>query len=114
MESDGEDMTEELDHSAKVILEGAGEVKTPDDANALLARLMHANLMDYQNTTGTLIESYQRQIADLEAELNAVREGVSSLFYQPYMPTESMVKQVVFYPSKALVEKYRKAKKDGM
>jgi hypothetical protein len=101
-------MPEEMDESARVVLEGIEDVKTPDDANALLAKLMHANLVDYQNTTGALIESYQRQISDLEATISAIRLGVADLFADRFMPTESMIKQAVFYPSKVLVDECRK------
>lgn len=101
-------MTEQMDESAKVILEGIESVKTPDDANSVLARLMHANLVDYQNTTGVLIESYQRQIAELDAELWAIRTRVADLFGGPYMPNESAIKQAVFYPSRSLIEEHLK------
>ena len=107
-------MTEEMNESAKVVLEGIEGVKDADDANSLLARLMHANLVDYQNTTGKLIESYQRQIADLEARLRAIRSRVADLFGGPYMPTESSIIQAVFYPSEELVDKFRKADSGGM
>jgi hypothetical protein len=102
-------MTEDLDESAKVVLDGIEDVKTPDDANALLARLMHANLVDYQNTTGALIENYQRQISDLQAELKAVRTRVAQLFGSDYMPSESAIIAAVFHPTRELIDSCRRA-----
>ena len=102
-------MTEYMDETTKTLLEGINDVKDQDDANSLIAKLMHANLMDYQNTTSMLIEGYQRQISDLEAELKAVRVGINQLFSNDWMPNQSAINQVVFNPTRQLIEDCRRA-----
>ena len=68
---------------------------------------MHANLVDYQNTTGMLIENYKKQISDLQATLGAIRTRINQLFAGQYMPTETAIIQAVFYPTKAMIEACR-------
>lgn len=84
----------------------------PENANvpALVAQLMAANHRDYVGVTNSLVESLQRQLADREAELGAIRSRINELFAGPYMPTETAIQMAVFYPSKELVEHLRKSK----
>lgn len=77
------------------------EALTADEippVESLMGRLMAANFRDYSNTTSMLIEGYQRTIADLEAELGAIRSGINDLFAGPYMPNQDAIIQAVFYP----------------
>lgn len=102
-------MTEHMAEATKVLLDGIENVKDQTDAIGLVGKLMHANLMDYQGTTNMLIEGYQRQISDLEAELKAVRLGINQLFASDYMPTESAIIRAVFNPTRQLIEDCRRA-----
>lgn len=95
-------MTDHLEQTHKVMAEALADPASIDPA-ALIGELMSANFRDYSNTNQALIESYQRQIVDLEAELGAIRVRINELFAGDYMPTESAIQQAVFFPRKALI-----------
>lgn len=103
-------MTEYMQEVTKVL---GDAIENPDTNPAgLIGRLMSANFRDYSNTTSWLMENYQRQIADLEAELGAIRTRINELFAGDYMPSETAIVQAVFYPSRTLIDQCRKPEFD--
>ena len=103
-------MTDHLTETHKVMAEAIADPDSIESGlGGLVGKLMHANLRDYQGTTQMLLENYQSQIADLKAELAAIRITMSDLFSGDYMPNESAIQRAVFYPNRDLVERCREA-----
>jgi hypothetical protein len=84
-----------------------GEAPAPMEMASLLMGLMGQGHRDYQYVTQNLIEGLQRQLAQTQAELAAIRVRVNDLFDSDYMPTESAIIRAVFYPDAKLIERMR-------
>lgn len=69
---------------------------------ALALQLMAQSAKDAAFTTNTLLDSYQQQIAELQAELDLIRDNVSDLLGGPWMPTSDAIRQAM-RPSRAQV-----------
>lgn len=63
--------------------------------------------------TTQVMDNYQAQVEVLEAELYAIRNGVSLLLSGPYMPMPDAIRRAVFYPDKELIEEYKANKEVG-
>jgi hypothetical protein len=82
------------------------ETRTTKPAGDLLTQLVQANYNAYASTTKTLIDSLIGQVADLNAKLAAIRDGVTLAFDGPYMPTPARV-TALLWPSDEVVDRYR-------
>jgi hypothetical protein len=78
----------------------------------LVARLIMANHESYTAVVNSQVEHLERTIADLRAELAAIRYRVEELFVGPWTPTESAVMQAVFYPDAGLMGRLRETEPD--
>lgn len=74
--------------------------------NELFGDILKQMFTDSANTTNTLLDNYQRENADLRAELAAVRYGVQKQFDGDYMPSEKRVISAL-YPSDTYVDLFR-------
>lgn len=73
----------------------------------LVGAIFTQMLTDSAATTNALLDSYSSRLLDAEAELYAIREAVSALFYGDYMPTQKAVQRAVFSPPKHLIDEYK-------
>lgn len=94
------------DALAKLGDEPSGETM-PVEAVALIAALTEKNAHDLHYITDQLMESYKAQAEEAQAELAAIREGITSLFDGPWMPSPDAVRMAL-WPSTNHVNRYRK------
>lgn len=78
------------------------------NAAATMAKLMHANLVDYQTTAGQLIAGQQEEILDLRAQLAAIRWQVQEILSRPFAPAEHVIRDAVMSPNPAVVAQCRR------
>lgn len=76
--------------------------------NELFGAILEKMFTDSAYTANTLLESYQRENADLRAKLAAVRYGVHKQFDGDYMPSEKRVISAL-YPSDTYVDLFRES-----
>ena len=72
----------------------------------LIAQLIQANLEMSQATSTSLIDSLMKQVADLNATLDAVRCGIRDLMDGQYAPTEAAIVRAL-WPTAAYVDLFR-------
>lgn len=94
------------DALAKLGDEPSGETM-PVEAVELMGALIERNAHDLHYITDQLMESYKRQAEEAQAELAAIREGITSLFDSPWMPSPDAVRMAL-WPSTNHVNRYRK------
>lgn len=106
-------MTEHLDHTYQVMRDFVAdpEAASPQE---VVGRLMHANLLDHNATVKQLYELQQERIADLEAQLAAIRHRVQELYSGPYMPSAQAILSAVFAPREALQQQMRVEQQRGV
>jgi len=80
---------------------------TQQPISPLAADLITAMFKDSANTTRTLVDSLFAQVADLEAEIAAIREGVTGWFDGAYMPNPDSVLRAL-HPSRELIDRHRR------
>lgn len=73
----------------------------------LVAELVSHNVASLARTTNALIDSLTSNLADREAELAAIRHGVSALFDGPFQPSQAAVMAAVLTPNYDLIAYYR-------
>lgn len=73
----------------------------------LVGAVLTQMIEDSAATSKLLQELNEARILDRDAELYAIRTGVSRLLDSPYMPTSDAIHEAVFYPDWTLVESYR-------
>lgn len=66
-----------------------------------------------QQRHALLLELQQSQIDDRDAELYAIRTGVSRLLSGDYTPNPDAIRRAVFYPDKELIDEYQANKEVG-
>lgn len=79
----------------------------------LVADILGAMASQTAAVTNQVMDNYQRQIEDLEADLYAIRQGVSLLLSGPYMPMPEAIRAAVFYPAQNLIDEYKANKEVG-
>lgn len=79
----------------------------------LVADILGAMASQTAAVTNQVMDNYQRQIEDLEAEVWAIREGVSRLLAGPYMPHPDSIWQATFHPAQELIDEYKANKEVG-
>lgn len=79
----------------------------------LVADVFTAMFEQSASITNQVMDNYQAQIESLEAELYAVRQGVSLLLSGPFMPMPDAIRQAVFYPDQELIDEYNANKEVG-
>jgi hypothetical protein len=94
------------------VMERAMSADEIPPTETLIGQLMSANFRDYSRTVQMHSELQEKRIADLEAELGAIRTRINELFAGPYMPTQNAVEMAVFYPDKDLIEQCRRPEDD--
>jgi len=72
----------------------------------LLAMLVQANYNAYAANSQALIDSLMGQVADLQAKLDAIRDGVGAALDGPYMPVPARLLSLL-WPSDETVARYR-------
>lgn len=72
----------------------------------LVAQILTAQAQFSSQVSGNLIDSLMAQVADLNAELDAVRSRVMGLICGDFMPTPMAI-QKALYPSKETVARFR-------
>lgn len=75
----------------------------PDTAMELLAAIMQQNQKDYSSTTQSLIEGYQRDIANLQGELETIRSLVISACTGKFTPSPDYI-MTCLWPDPETVE----------
>lgn len=73
----------------------------------LMAQLMMANHRMYTDAVNAQVEHLERTVADLRAELGAIRMRINELFAGDYMPTQDAITLAVFYPSRVLMDQIK-------
>lgn len=101
-----------MENAHAVMAEALTGDEMPEAMN-LVARLVQANYNDYANTTSMLLERFQQQLSDRDAELGAIRTRINELFAGPYMPTQNAIEMAVFYPDKDLIEQCRERRAES-
>ena len=82
--------------------------KLPEDVD-LLVRIVQKNYDDYASTTKTLIDNLTEQVAQLQATVDAIRDGVEESLSGKYMPTPAHVRMKL-YPDKEFINSFREGK----
>ena len=65
-----------------------------------MIRLMGATHRETASITNNLIESYQRSLAERDAELAVIRAEVDRLLSGEYAPSDAAIVRAVFYPNR--------------
>lgn len=79
----------------------------------LVADVLSAMTAQTASITNQVMDNYQAQVESLEAELYAVRQGVSLLLSGPYMPMPDAIRRAVFYPAQELIDEHNANKEVG-
>lgn len=61
------------------------------EGNGILALIVGAQLNSYQGTTQTLLDSYERQIKELKAQIECMRTMVCEAYSNPWIPQRDTV-----------------------
>lgn len=69
-----------------------------------MIRLMGATHRETASVTNSLIESYQRSLAERDAELSIIRGEVDRLLSGEYAPSEAAIVRAVFYPNRQRIQ----------
>lgn len=94
------------DALAKLGDEPSGETM-PVEAAELMGALIERNAHDLHFVTDQLMEGYKEERDEARAELSAIREGITSLFDGPWMPSPDAIRMAL-WPSTNHVNRYRK------
>jgi hypothetical protein len=62
-----------------------------DDGTGLIAQLVQANYNDYAAVSQQLIDGYQKEIAELKAWRDIVRDRMEELCSQPWAPSSNAI-----------------------
>lgn len=65
-----------------------------------MIRLMGASHRETSSITNSLIESYQRSLAERDAELAVIRAEVDRLLSGEFAPSDAAIVRAVFYPNR--------------
>lgn len=98
MTTEDQIVTEAMD----AIAEGENVAISP-----LMAQLMMANHRMYTDAVNTHVEHLERTVADLRAELGAIRMRINELFSSDFMPTQDAITLAAFYPSRTLMDQIK-------
>lgn len=79
----------------------------------LIGQIFTQMFKDSHFTHNAVIEGLQNALDDRDAELSAIRQGVSMLLSGPYMPNPDAIRRAVFYPDKELIDEYKANKEVG-
>jgi len=79
----------------------------------LVADILGAMASQTAAVTNQVMDNYQAQIESLEAELYAIRQGVSMLLSGPYMPIPEAIRAAVFYPDQSLIDEHKANREAG-
>lgn len=63
----------------------------PPEASDLVIRIMEANANQAASLTNSLVDSLTEQLADSQAEVDAIRARIRHLLDGPYMPTPDAI-----------------------
>jgi len=91
----------------------SAEVQQDAPFSPLVADILGAKAGQTASVTNQVMDNYQAQIESLEAELYAIRQGVSVLLSGPYMPMPEAIRRAVFYPAQELIDEYNANKEVG-
>lgn len=81
-----------------------GAQRLMDDGNVLGAVVM-AGMGQTADMSQQLLDSYQRQIKELKAELHLTRVGVLDCYRNPWVPQFGVVQEALF-PSRHAIEAF--------
>jgi hypothetical protein len=79
----------------------------PADADDLVAQLVQASFNQSRDTASRLIDSLTEQLADSQAEVDAIRARIDDLLAGPYAPSADAI-AAALYPSTADRENFRR------
>lgn len=80
------------------------EESLPGHAYGLVGAMLAQSHRDYQWTMNQLVEGYQRQNAEMSAELAAIRSAIEAALSGPWMPTPDYLLSCL-YPSGERLER---------
>lgn len=83
------------------------ETREQQPFSPLVAAVVTQMFTDSAAVNSRVIDNLERTVADLEAELYAIRTDVQRLLDGPYMPNPDLIRSAVFVPSAKLIDEYK-------